>query len=185
MPNLSTETRSQVGDEPWSGFNGRARKVLPDLRNAAARLTDDHDHASELVQQTLIRMWRREGTYSGQGSYAGWAVAILRNLWKDGLRRTANGPEWVPIEECEDLAAPNADALEAIWERRRAAALQTALGRLKRAERQAFVAHHVDDASLSEVAEGMGVSRRQAAVLVRRACEKLRSQDDLLEFVDG
>lgn len=30
MPNLSTETRSQVGDEPWSGFNGRARKVLPD-----------------------------------------------------------------------------------------------------------------------------------------------------------
>lgn len=185
MATLSKHDGIRVEDGPWSAFNARAGEVLPDLRRVAARLANDHDDASELVQQTLIRMWRREGTYSGKGSYAGWAVAILRNLWKDGLRRTANEPDWVSLEECADFPAPNADILDEMWERRRATALHAALGRLTRAERRAFVAHHVDGTSFSEIAGELGVSRRQATVLVRRACRKLRSQEDLLEFVDG
>lgn len=184
MANLSADASSSVGKGSWSDFDDRARKVLPDLRRAALRLAGDYDDASELVQRTLIRMWRRDGTYSGKGSYAGWAVAILRNLWKDSLKRAANEPQWVPLEECEDLAAPHADPLNEIWEQRRAAALRTALGRLKSAERRAFVAHHVDDAPLSEIAQEMGVSRRHVAVLARRACEKLKSQDELLEFAE-
>lgn len=184
MAKLSADASNPVGDGRWSEFDARARQVLPDLRSAALRLAGDPDDASELVQRTLIRMWRRDGAYSGKGSYAGWAVAILRNLWKDSLKRAANEPQWVPLEECEDLAAPHADPLNEIWEQRRAAALHTALGRLKSAEREAFVAHHVDDTPLSEIAEEMGVSRRHAAILVQRACDKLKSQDEFLELAE-
>lgn len=183
----------QTCDEPSGSerelFDRRARQVEESLRRVAASLASQPDQADELVQETLIRMWERRDRYSGRGSYRAWAVAIMRNIWKDQQRRLGRQAHvvlWSELPEALEIADPRAD-LEAVhWDRHRAQVVRRALRRLSPDEREALTARHCEELSLREVAERMGLTRGQAERLLRRACDKFRGMDDVLKLVmDG
>lgn len=165
-----------------SSFDRRARDLQDTLRRVAMSLAKEAGQAEELVQKTLIRMWQRQDGRTGAGSYRAWAVAIMRNIWKDELRRSRRRLD-VPLDECLDIPDPGADLEAERWAHHRADVLRAALDRIDARERKALLAHHVDGWPLSKVGRALGTSSKTAERLVRRACRRLRSMDDVLELV--
>lgn len=162
-------------------FDRRVRALKDTLWRVAMSLAGEADVADEVVQLTLIRMWERRDSYTGTGSYRAWAVAIMRNIWKDEWRR-ARRQAHVPLEACLNLPDPRADVEAECRAKHRSDVLRAALSRLGAREREALLAHHVEGLPLSEVARMQGMSRKTADELVRRACRRLRSMDDVLKL---
>jgi RNA polymerase sigma-70 factor, ECF subfamily len=68
----------------------------------ATRLTGDRAAAEDVVQETLVRAWRRiDAVTSGEGSVRGWLFTVARNIVIDQARARAARPAEV---------APGADA---------------------------------------------------------------------------
>lgn len=176
----SSEAGSAAAER--GSFETRVRELLPLLRRVALYVTKDPDEADDLVQEALTRMWTRRATYAGQGSYDGWAVTIVWNLAMD-VARESTSFKTVAFEECRDLADPEQDLEEQLWRNRRAAVLRVALGRLDPDERFALVSRCVDGRSAADTAAELGVATKAVAGLVRRARQKLRCMDDVLELV--
>ena len=59
---------------------------------AACRLCGSREEGEDLAQETFIRAWRALAGYRGQASFGAWLTAILRNLWRDRLRK-ARAPQ--------------------------------------------------------------------------------------------
>lgn len=162
-------------------FNDRVRKARPVLVRVAEHLVKDPDCAEDLVQEGVLRAWEQRDRYSGEGSYEGWAVTIMVNLWKDQRRKAGLGQR-VAFEEYEHLLKPQPDPEEVRWRRHRERVLDAALEELESKEREAFLAHSVERRSVSAVAKELKVSRKAVRDLVRQACLKLRSMDEVLEL---
>jgi RNA polymerase sigma-70 factor, ECF subfamily len=63
----------------------------------ATRLTGDAAAAEDVVQETLIRVWRHpEVVTNGKGSTRGWLLTVARNLVTDRARARAARPQEVP-----------------------------------------------------------------------------------------
>lgn len=177
----SRATKDGHAEAERSRFDRRVRALKDTLWRVATSLAKEADEADELVQKTMIRMWERRDSYTGAGAYRAWAVAIMRNIWKDDLRR-AQRQAHVALDACPDMPDPEADVEAKRWARHRAEVLWTALDRIGARERKALLARHVDGLSLSEVGRMLGTSRKTADELVQKACRQLRSMDDMLEL---
>ncbi len=168
-------------DSERACFDRRVRGLEGSLRTFALSLAKDANAADELVQNTLIRMWERRDSYSGKGSYRAWAVAVMRNIWKMELRRSRRDGA-VSLDEVGEVVDRRIDVEADRRAKRRARVVRAALKRLGRKERDALLARHVDDLPLAEVARKMEVSPKTADKVIRRACRKLRSMEDVLEL---
>ncbi len=74
----------------------------PDLMRLARRLADSETEAQDLVQETLLRLWRRRSEVAAVEDLRAYARAALRNLYRQGLRRMPH----LPLEDAE---APSVD----------------------------------------------------------------------------
>lgn len=162
-------------------FNDRIRRARPFLLRVAEHLVKDADGAEDLVQEAVLRAWEQRDRYAGEGSYEGWVVTVMANLWKDQHRRAGLGQS-VALDEYEHLLEPQPDPEEVRWQQHRKSVLDAALGKLPSKERGALLAHCVDGRSLSAVARELKVSRKAVGELVRQARLKLRSMGDVLEL---
>lgn len=63
----------------------------------ATRLLGDRAAAEDIVQETLIRVWRHpDALTNGRGSARGWLLTVTRNLCTDRIRARAARPAEVP-----------------------------------------------------------------------------------------
>jgi RNA polymerase sigma-70 factor, ECF subfamily len=62
---------------------------LPAALRFATRLTGDADRAEEVVQQSLLHVVRRWGSFRGEADFRTWLFRIVINVFRDRLR-TAN-----------------------------------------------------------------------------------------------
>ncbi|MFD0858225.1 RNA polymerase sigma factor [Roseovarius aquimarinus] len=69
--------------------------LRPDLLRLARRLSDSESEAQDLVQETLLKLWRRRAEVAGVEDLRAYARAALRNLYRQGLRRAPH----LPLEE--------------------------------------------------------------------------------------
>lgn len=157
----------------------RIDEILPIMRRAAESLARDADLADDVVQEALVRMWERRDSYAGTGSYAGWAVAIVRNVFRDEIRKL-NEAETVSLEECDDIPASGCDPEQKRRRDRFARVIDRALDRLDPQESRAIVFRYLHGLTLAQVADQLSVSPATADALVQRASRKLRSMDDVL-----
>jgi RNA polymerase sigma-70 factor (ECF subfamily) len=82
----------QITDE---ALRDAIAELLPQLRAAARLLTASRAEADDLVQDAVLRMLRGAGSFVLAAEHAGdlhaalrpWAVAVLRNAFREGWRR--------------------------------------------------------------------------------------------------
>jgi len=60
--------------------------LRPDLLRLARRLADGEDQAQDLVQDTLLRLWRRRDKIAAVEDLRAYARAALRNQYRQYLR---------------------------------------------------------------------------------------------------
>jgi RNA polymerase sigma-70 factor, ECF subfamily len=160
------------------------------LYGTAVRFLRDRELAADVVQESLLAVWRRAGQYDpAHGSLTGWVLGIARNRAIDRLRAAARRPTVVasrldggradPSDGSTDpldrRLGPDADEPEAEVDRRwTRALLRTTLSELEAGEREVLVLAYDESLSQSEIAARLGLPIGTVKSRTRRALARLR-----------
>ena len=143
----------------------------PILIRSLRRLTRDGAAASDLAQDTLIRVLRSGGHWRPGARFLPWAHAIARRLFLDelrGRRTRERAHELLAHLAPLDGRAPD----EAVAARRALARIGSVVARLPPAQRSVFERVVVDGESIVDVARHLG----SAPVAIRvRLCRARRA----------
>jgi RNA polymerase sigma-70 factor (sigma-E family) len=146
----------------------------PHLYRAAWLLCGDRYQAQDLVQETLAKVYVRWRKPFGVriDNPAAYAQTALTRTFLSGKRRRSSTEQ--PYAELPD--APVADGTDAAVVR---LALHAALAELAPADRAVLVLRYLEDLSVDEVADRMGVSSGAVRNRSLRALERIRGVVDL------
>jgi len=140
------------------------RELAPFFRR---RLTNDAAEAADLVQETLIAIHTRRGTYDHTQSFTAWAYAIARHKLVDHFRRRGRAAT-VPIADGGMFsAADETGSAEARHD------VEKALASLPPATQSLIRDIKLRELSHAEAARARGMSETAAKVAVHRGMKKL------------
>jgi RNA polymerase sigma-70 factor (ECF subfamily) len=161
-----------------TAFGELYRVLAQPLFRFCMRLARQHEEASEVFQDALLRLHRVRSSYIPGSPVLGWAFAIARSAYLDRLRRRRRRPEaTVDLEtacahgtlrgaSCTPEADLRACELQVVVDRE--------LERMSERNRKAYVLRERDDLSVMEVAAALGTSHEAAKQRSHRAQEQIR-----------
>ncbi|HUQ43030.1 MAG TPA: sigma-70 family RNA polymerase sigma factor [Candidatus Limnocylindria bacterium] len=144
------------------------------MRAVALRVTRSDRLAEEVVQDSLMAVWRNPGRFDpNRGPLGPWLMTITRNNAIDGLRRAAviqRHTEQVDLE----LRPATDDVHDEVWLAVRRDRLYEAIMRLGSDQRRALELAFISGLTHIEVAEHEGIPLGTAKGRIRLALLKLR-----------
>lgn len=160
--------RIAAGDR--RAFNVFARRHGDFLYASAIRMMRDTFEAQDAVQETLLRVWQKAGTWrpDGGASVRTWTYRIAYNICIDFLRRRR--PQGALPETLE--SAERTD--DFIQDRERSAIVDRALKQLPERQRAVLVLCHYQGLSNAEAADVVGTSVKGVESLLIRARRQMR-----------
>jgi RNA polymerase sigma-70 factor (ECF subfamily) len=178
---LSLRTRVRAGDQDAFGalFEQHGRAVY----NHAFRQTGNWSTAEDIVSLTFLEAWRLRETIRPDGeSLLPWlfgiAVNVARNVSRATRRHQAAMNRLPAAPEVPDFADELAGRLD---DTARLEIVRTALGRLRRGERDVIALCVWADLSYAEAAEALGVPVGTVRSRLSRARRRLQE----IAFPDG
>jgi RNA polymerase sigma-70 factor (ECF subfamily) len=146
------------------------QSVTPYLRALARRRCErvgvTPGDAEDLVQEVLLAIHLKRGTWDRSRPIMPWISAILRNKLIDSLRRRGHGIG-APIEEISTLeAADTTGPLETLD-------VERMLGKLKEQQRDIVRSISIDGMSISETAGRLHMTEGAVRVALHRALKAL------------
>lgn len=121
------------------------------LYRAAALLTTEAE-ASDLVQETFLIAARRRATFDGTSAPYTWLYGILRNLVRDGRKKTARRARLTLVER-----RPARDPERLLAAERDRARVRDAVRGLPDAHREVVALYYLEELPLAEVADRLGL----------------------------
>lgn len=123
------------------------------LTSYVAAITHDHQAAEDVVQETILRAWRRAGRLAADGRpLRPWLMRVARNLAIDRQRRAATAREQFRSGALEGVAGVESfDRELGTWQ------LTDAVRQLSPAHREVLVELYFRDRSVAEAAEVLGI----------------------------
>jgi RNA polymerase sigma-70 factor, ECF subfamily len=149
-------------------FEALVASEAPRLYRFALSLVRNADAAEELVQAAFVRAFEKRASFRAESSAATWLHRILHNLAVDQARRTARE---IPVEEVEERWRDDAYTVDAATVVERAQTrneLEDALVRLPFIYRSAVLLHDVEDWTVAEIADHLGIDLPAAKQRLRR-----------------
>jgi RNA polymerase sigma-70 factor (ECF subfamily) len=173
------------GDE--RAFTELFHALAPRVHAFLKRLSGSDDTASDLTQETFLRMHRARGTFARGHAVLPWAYAIARNCFTSHVRspkyRAARGA--VDVADHEVSAGTDASAEEKLAARQSAQIVGETLAGMSLINREAFVLLRFEGLSVAEAAEVIGATQSAVKVRAFRAYEALRAALDTGERRKG
>jgi len=83
-------SRCLQGDS--TAFNHIVDKYQQRIYNIAFRMTNNHDDALDLAQESFIRIYRALASYKGESAFSTWIHRIASNVCLDELRKKKRQP---------------------------------------------------------------------------------------------
>jgi RNA polymerase sigma-70 factor (ECF subfamily) len=172
MPDLLTRI---AADRSEAAFRRLFEQFGPQIRHYMMRQGADTATADELMQETLLAVWRKAGLYTpAKGTPATWMFSIARNLRIDRLRKETC---WQELTEEIVEATPSEEAApeEAVSEGQRKARVQAVLACLPADQREVVTLAFIDGLSQSEIAARLTLPLGTVKSRLRLAYQKVRS----------
>lgn len=151
------------------------------------RNTRDVQRSEDLVQETMLRLYRKAWDYIPTGRFRGWLFRVARNLLIDNVRRLSTDALVRKVTVAKSSDGESVDILDLlpddvvsadvrVGQQEVAEVVHELLQELPDEQRQTFTLHHFDSLTLSEVADAMETTLPTAKSRLRLAREKLRYQ---------
>lgn len=151
------------------------RHFAPRLKAFGMRQGSDRAAAEELVQETMLTVWRKASTFDrDRATPSTWIFTIIRNKRIDMFRRQ-NRPE-VELDEGFDAASDEAPADEVYSLARSGEALRAVLATLPEDQLAVLNKAFFEDKSHSEIADELGLPLGTVKSRIRLALARLRAQ---------
>lgn len=160
-----------------STFSQYVRQVRPELRRRAFRLCGDWYEADDLVQQTLIKMFRHWHALDHRGELSAYSRTVLVRTFLNEHRAPWKAREFLVDRLPEP--DPEPDDQELLHDR---FVLLDALARLGRRQRAVIVLRYWEHLSVEETADTLGCSTATVRSQSFRGLANLRS---LLRYDHG
>lgn len=157
----------------FANGDGAAGRVLlgrlaPKLFSHAARVLGDRAEAEDVVQETMLRLWKIAADWrQDEAKVSTWAYRVAVNLCTDRLRSRTRRPH-IGIDGISEPVAPIESAVEHMTDAARNDALDRALKTLPDRQRQAVVLRHLEGLSNPEIASIMDIGVEAVESLTAR-----------------
>lgn len=152
------------------------------LFRVAFRITGNEADADDVVQEALIRGYRKLDTFESKSNFGTWIYRIAvrcavdrihsRKGYGDQTIAETADPESYEVQIADEAAGPDrlllSGEIGAMQER--------AVNCLSKTERVAFVLRHLEDRTTEEIAAVLGIQPNAAKQAVFRAVQKLRQR---------
>ena len=156
-----------------SGDSDAAWRLLttfgPDMHRLAFRLTGDADQAEDVVQEALLRVFRKAERFHG-GSLAGWLRAVTTrvalNIHRAGQRLAQREAHYAEEGLPHDSASRDPLLRDA---------LRDGIGRLPDGERVVFVLVELEGWSHAEVGAALSIAPEASRQRLLKARQRLRA----------
>jgi len=168
---LALATACQSGDlqayERLYSLHGARMKNL--ARNILGSSTD----AEDAVQETFLKVQRSVGSFRGQSSFVTWTFRVLVNTCYDARRSRLRKKEVATDDEREDTA-PRPEPRAASAHPTLRLALERALAKLTRHQRDVFLLYEVEGFRHGEISEMLEISEAASKNTLFQAKKNLR-----------
>ena len=156
-------------------------ELSPRIRVAIGTYADTDDGVDDLLQECWVQILERLDRYEPRGSFAGWAIAVSRNVCKMRLRaKKRAGLAGIAFRKeyriHTELEAPDGHAPEQPrWER----VVHDALARLPDRERGVIVLRLLQGKTTAETAEILRVSGDAVREILHRGMARMKRMEEL------
>jgi RNA polymerase sigma-70 factor (ECF subfamily) len=142
------------------------------MRNMARNLLGSSNDAEDAVQDTFLKIQRSIATFRGQSSFVTWSYRILINTCYDARRSRMRKKE-VANENAEEPTRPEPRAPGSHPSLRMA--LERALKKLTRHQRDVFLLYEVEGFRHAEIAEMLEITETASKNTLFQAKKSLRT----------
>jgi RNA polymerase sigma-70 factor (ECF subfamily) len=153
----------------------------PKLHAYATRLLGDSHHAEDVVQEAMLRAWRKAETLTpGRGSVLGWLMRVAHNVAVDRIRARRARPDEVAENPAEPVSAEDhaAAVAESVF-------VAAALSHLTPAHPQVLRVVYFGDHTAAQAAELLGLPVGTVKSRVFHALRQLRLHVNELQVDSG
>lgn len=156
-------------------FDELVRLTYGDVYNLAVKLTGNEADASDVVQDTYVRAFRGLRRFRGDASFSTWLYRIASNCASSfTARRSRQRCDVLPEADSIVETAPYNDPSLRAEESSLRQTIERALDQLPQRLRSVVVLKHLEDLSIREIAERLGISESATKVRLHRARNTLR-----------
>jgi RNA polymerase sigma-70 factor (ECF subfamily) len=157
-----------------AAFHELYQSYGPRLKAYLVRRGADVGTAEDLVQDTLLAVWRRAALFSSaKGSASTWIFSIARNLWIDRLRKEVPWQELPPAHAEVTSPEPSPDAVVADSEVQ--TRVRAALALLPAEQQRVLELAYLEGLSHGDIAARLGVPLGTVKSRVRMAYQRMRA----------
>lgn len=145
----------------------------PRVKTYLLRLGADAGRADDLVQEVLLKVWRKSALFNPEKAAAStWIFAIARNVRIDAIRRERR----LEFDPTDPLLRPaeELDGNETTQRAERDALVQAAFARLPDAQREVVMLYFFEDEPHSVIASRLGLPLGTVKSRLRLAFDKVR-----------
>ncbi|MBD3410225.1 MAG: sigma-70 family RNA polymerase sigma factor [Ignavibacteriales bacterium] len=142
-------------------FQALVGRYKDQLYNFVFRYLNERDSAEDVVQETMIRVYRKKNSYKPVAKFSTWVYTIAGNLAKSELKKRKvrsavsidrRDEDYAPLEIADDGPSPDELADAGIVEEE----IQAALMKIKPVYREAVILRDVEQLSYEEIAVASG-----------------------------
>jgi RNA polymerase sigma factor (sigma-70 family) len=179
IPSDETLMERLVGGDEAS-FEELARRFETRLYYFAWRHVRESEVAKDLVQDTLLRVWRHKSEFRQGSRLSTWIFAINLNLCRDYLRKNGRlssmeRPEVALAAEMAEQRKGAPSALDDAERHQMVSLLAEALNALPPLQGKLIRLRNTEDISFEDAGERLGISPAAARAAASRAYKKLKS----------
>ena len=153
--------------------------ILPlknEMFRMALRITMNREEAEDVVQETMMKVWRRREEWPQIESMEAFCMTICRNLSLDKLRLMDNQSQSLDDDYDPIDRSRNANPEELAIQNDRARLVRQLISQLPERLRSCMQLRDIEGKSYRDIAEIIGITEQQVKVNIFRARQAIRER---------
>ena len=153
--------------------------ILPlknELFRMALRITMNREEAEDVVQETMMKVWRRREEWGQIDSMEAFCLTICRNLSLDKLRRMDNQAQSLADDYDPADYSHASNPEQVVIHQDRLKLVRELISQLPERLRSCMQLRDIEGKSYRDIAEVLGISEQQVKVNIFRARQSVRER---------